>query len=85
MSEVLSEVSGRSEGGVENRPPSSKPPSTQVFSEIEGGLGLKTKIHVFLDFEHRRKKEKAKVISENFVNGLFIFTNSMFIFMNGQA
>ena len=56
----MREVSGRSEGGVENRPPSSKPLYTQVFSEIEGGLGLKMKNSFFSGFRASPEEGKGK-------------------------
>ena len=56
----MREVSGRSEGGVENRPPSSKPLCTQVFSEIEGGLDLKMKNSCFSRFRASPKEGKSK-------------------------
>ena len=60
VSEVMREVSGRCEGGVENRPPSPKPLCTQVFSEIEGGLGLKMKNSCFSGFQASPKEGKGK-------------------------
>ena len=56
----MREVSGRSEGGVENRPPSSNPLCTLAFSEIEGGLGLKMKNSCFSGFRASPKEGKGK-------------------------
>ena len=60
MREVLSEVSGRCEGGVENRPPSPKPLCTQVFSEVEGGLALKMKNPCFFWIPRKTNERKGR-------------------------
>ncbi len=55
----LRDVSGRCEGGVENRPPSLKPLCTQVLSEIEGGLALKMKNPYFFWIQKKKNERKG--------------------------
>ena len=55
----------------------------RYFQRLREVLAPKQIIHIFLDSEHHRKKEKAKMILENFINSLPIFMNSLFIFTNG--